>query len=143
MALSANRRPAWSYPCHHLPCQRGSHKGKERPSDHEGLPLPLVLLFSPVVTRSFPWPIKGKAGRPIKRGASHENTSHCIKSEPLASNLKHIADQRPSSRHPFVLSTRDLGLVPLSPICNPYYELFSASKTNSSNKLDVGTFCPN
>ena len=26
-----------------------------------------VLLFSFAVTRAFPWPIKGKAGRPIKR----------------------------------------------------------------------------
>ena len=26
----------------------------------------LVLLFSSAVTRAFPWPIKGKAGRPMK-----------------------------------------------------------------------------
>ena len=26
----------------------------------------LVLLFSSAVTRVFPWPIKGKAGRPMK-----------------------------------------------------------------------------
>ena len=63
--------------------------------------------------------------------------------KPLASNLEHIAEQRPSSRHQFVLSTRDLGPVPLLPICNPYYELFSGSNMSSSNELDVGTFYPN
>ena len=134
MASSADRRPAWSYPYHLMPCQRGLHKGEERPSDPEGFPLPLILLFSPVVTCAFPWPIKGKAGRPIK---GHRTASD---QRPLASNLEHIAEQRPSSRHPFVLSTRDLGPVPLSPICNPYYELFSASNTSSSNELNIGTF---
>ena len=28
----------------------------------------LVLLFSSAVTRAFPWPIKGKAGCPLKGG---------------------------------------------------------------------------
>ena len=137
MASSVDRRPVWSCPCHHLPCQRGPHKGKERPGDPEGLPLPLVPLFSPVVTRAFPWPIKGKAGRPIK---GHRTTSD---QKPLTSNLEHIAEQRPSSRYPFILSTSDLGHVPLSPFCNPYYQLFSGSNTSSSNELDIGTFRPN
>ena len=137
MALSADRRPTWSCPCRHLPCQRGPHRGKERPDDPEGLPLPLVLLFSPIVTHAFPWPIKGKAGRPIK---GHRTASD---QRPLGSNLEHIAEQQLSSRYPFVLSTRDLGPVPILPICNPYYELSSASNMSSSNELDVGTFCPN
>ena len=119
------------------PCQRGLHEGKERPNDPEGLPFPLVLLFSPVVTRAFPWPIKGKAGHPIK---GHRTTSD---QRPLASNLEHIAEQQLSSRYPFVLSTKDMGPVPLSPVCNPYYELFSASNMSNSNELNVGTFCPN
>ena len=46
-------------------------------------------------------------------------------------------------RHPFNLSIRDLGPVPLSTVCTPYYEPFSANNTNNSCKLDVGTFCPN
>ena len=135
MASSADRRPAWSCPYHHLSCLRGPHKGKERPGDPEGLPLPLVLLFSPTVTRALPWPIKGKAGHPTKGHhiAQELIIPHEIRSKPLASNLEHIVEQRPSSRHPFVLSIRDLGPVPLSPVCNP----------SSSNELDVGTFCPN
>ena len=136
MASSVDRRPAWSCPCHHLPCQRGPHRGKERPDDPEGLSLPLVLLFSPIVTRAFLWPIKEKAGRPTKG----HRISHHIGSRPLASSLEHIAEQRSSSRYPFILSTRDLGPVPLSPVYNPYYELFSASNTSSSHELDVGTF---
>ena len=132
MALSADRHSAWSCPRHHLSCQRGLHRGKERPEDPKGLPLPLVLLFSPIVTRAFLWPIKEKAGRPTKG----HRISHHITPEPLASNLEHIAKQRPSSRHPFDLSIRDLGPVPLSPICNPYYELFSAN--NMSNSHETG-----
>ena len=44
----ADMRPAWSYPCHRLPCQWGPHRGKGRPDVLEGLPLPLVFLFSPI-----------------------------------------------------------------------------------------------
>ena len=99
--------------------------------------------FLPSVIHALPWPIKGKVGHPTKGIDSPHRTSHHIIAEPLASNLEHIAEQRPSSRHPFDLSIRDLGPVPLSPVCNPYYEFFSASNTSSSNELDVGTFCPN
>ena len=137
MASSTDRHLVWSYPCHHLPCQWGLHKGKERPSDPKGFPLSLIFLFSTVVTHTFPWPIKGKAWHPIK---GHRTTSD---QKPLALNLEYIAEQRPSSRYPFALSTRDLGPVPLSPICNPYYKLFCASNMSSRHKLDVGTFCPN
>ena len=55
----------------------------------------------------------------------------------------YIAEQRPSSQQSFDLSIRDLGSFPLSPVCNPYYELFSANNTSSSHELDVGTFRPN
>ena len=137
MALSVDRRPTWSCPCHHLSCQRGPQRGKERLDDPEGLPLPLVLIFSFNVTCAFPWPIKGKVGHPIKGEGTASDQ------ERLASNLEQIAEQRPSSRYPFVLFTRDLGPVPLSPVCNPYYELFGASNTGNSHELDVGTFCPN
>ena len=142
MASSADGHPAWSCPYHHRPCQRRPHKGKERPGDPKGLPLPLILLFSPIITCAFPWPIKGKSRRPTK---GDEIAQHCTTSDqkPLASNVKHIAKQRPSSWYPFVLSTRVLGPAPLSPICNPYYELFSVSNMSSSNELDIGIFCPN
>jgi hypothetical protein len=33
-------------------------------------------------------------------------------------------------------------LVPLTTVCNPYYEL-SASNMSSSSQLDIGTFRPN
>ena len=36
-----------------------------------------------------------------------------------------------------------MGPFPLSPVCNPYYKLFSANNKSNSDKLDVGTFCPN
>ena len=44
-----------------------------------------------------------------------------------------------TSRHPFNPSIRDLGPVPLSIVCTPYW----GANNTSSNKLDVGTFVPN
>ena len=38
--------------------------------------LSLILLFSSAVTRAFPWPIKGKAGHPMR----------AIQSEPIDSS---------------------------------------------------------
>ena len=99
--------------------------------------------FLPSVIPALSWPIKGKAGHPTKGIDSPYHISHHITAEPLASNLEHIAEQRPSSRHLFDLSIRDLRPIPLSPVCNPYYELFSANNTSSSHELDVGALCPN
>ena len=85
--------------------------------------------FPLTVTRAFPWPIKGKAGHPIKGTllkciAAHHIDSDLNPSDPEPIRVhKHTAGKRPSSRHPFVPLTRDLGLVPLSTVCNPCYEL--------------------
>ena len=57
---------------------------------------------------------------------------------------KHDTSTRLSSNR--ALSTRSLETwnpFPLSPVCNPYYKLFSASNMSSSHGLDVGAFCPN
>ena len=97
--------------------------------------------FPSTVTHAFPWPIKGKAGRPIRGIATHRINSDS-NPEPMRTH-KHTAGKRPSSRHPFAPLTRDLGHVTLSTVCNPYYKLFSASNTSSSNDLDVETFCLN
>ena len=99
--------------------------------------------FLPFVVPTLPCPIKGKAGHPTRGIDSPHCISHYITAEPLASNLEHIAEQRLSSRHPLYRSIRNLGPIPLLPICNPYYELFSANNTSSSHKLEVGTFYPN
>ena len=45
--------------------------------------LSLVLLFSSIVTHAFPWPIKGKAGHPIKGIAKHRNTLYQFELEPI------------------------------------------------------------
>ena len=108
--------------------------------------LPLVLLFSPVVTRAFPWPIKRKAGRPTKgidrsiEARPDRTIANSSNLEPTRTQHKHKAEQQSSSRHLFTLSIRDLGPIPLSPVCNPYYKLFSASNMSNSNELDVGIF---
>ena len=89
--------------------------------------------FRPSVIPASPWSIKGKAGHNTKV-TDRLNTPHIT---------SQIAEQRPSSQHPFDLSIRDLGSFPLSPVCNPYYELFSANNMSNSHELDVGIFCPN
>ena len=112
---------------------RGSGTRSEEKEDPASLKDLLGLWFFfllPFVIPAFPWFIKRKAGHPTK-GTDRFNTSRIT---------SHIAEQHPSSQHPFDLSIRDLGHVPLSP---PYYELFSANNTSSSHELDVGTFCPN
>ena len=77
----------------------------------------LVLLFSSTVTRAFPWPIKGKAGHPMKG----------IKFNPIQAGSTHRPidpdPQQSNSQQPFILSTRDLDPFPLSLVCNPYYKL--------------------
>ena len=87
--------------------------------------------FPSTVTCDFPWPIKGKAGRPMKGGSTRVDriTTHHINWDSNPSNPeptrthKHTAGKQPSSRHWFAPLTRDLGPVPLSTVCNPYYEL--------------------
>ena len=72
--------------------------------------------FPSTVTHAFPWPIKGKAGRPMKGTQNPSNL------EPIRTH-KHIARKQSSSRYLFAPLTRDLGLVPLSTVYNPYYKL--------------------
>ena len=106
---------------------------KEDPAPSKDLLCLWFFFFLPSVILASPWSIKGKAGHPTK-GMNRFNT-------PRISS--HIAEQQPSSQRPFNHSIRDLGPVPLSPICTPYYEPFSANNTSSNHELDVGTFCPN
>ena len=103
---------------------------KEDPASLKDLLCLWFFFFLSSIILASPWSLKGKAGHPTK-GTDRFNTP-CITS--------HIAEQQPSSQHPFDLFIRDLELVPLSPICNPYYELFDANNTSSSHELDVGTF---
>ena len=91
------------------------------------------FFFLPSVIPASPSSIKGKAGHPTTEN-DRFNTPRIT---------SHTAEQQPSSQCPFDLSIRDLGHVPLSPVCNPYYKLFSDNNTSSSHELDVGTFCPN
>jgi len=80
--------------------------------------------FPSTVTRVFPWHIKGKAMRHIRGIATYRINYDSNPSNPEPTRThKHIAGKRPSSRHPFAPLTRDLGHVPLSTVCNPYYEL--------------------
>ena len=80
--------------------------------------------FPSTVTHAFPWPIKGKAGHPIKGIATHRiNWDSNPSNSELTTTHKHTAEKRSSSRRPFAPLTRDLGHVPLSTVCNPYYEL--------------------
>jgi len=76
------------------------------------------FLFLPSVTPAPPWSIKGRAGHPTK-GTDRFDTQHTTK-------------QQLSSWRPFDLSIRDLGLVPLSTVCTPYYEPFSVLITRAA-----------
>jgi hypothetical protein len=69
-----------------------------------------------VYHRPFPWSIKGKAGRPFR-------------------GLKWF------QAHATHLIHRYLGILPLSPVCNPYCK--HRADNTSSIALDVVTFCPN
>ena len=102
---------------------------KEDPTSLKNLLYLWFFFFLPSVVPASPWSIKGKAGHPTNGDQFH--TSH------------HIVEQHPSSQHPFDLFIRDLGHVPLSPVCTRYYKPFSANNTSSNHELDVGTFCLN
>ena len=56
--------------------------------------------FSSAVTRAFPSPIKGEAGRPMK-GDRDTRARH-----------EHMAERQASSQHEFTPSTRELGSSP-------------------------------
>ena len=135
MASSADRCLARPYQDQRTCTQHGaipvttchvSRAHTEEKEDPTSLKDFLCLWFSSSlmsVIPALPWPIKGKVGYPTKGIDSPHHTSQHITAKPLASNLEHIVEQRSSSQHPFDLSIRDLGPVPLSPVYNPYYEL--------------------
>ena len=97
--------------------------GKKHLASSKDLLYPLVFFLSYVISAP-PWSIKGGAGHPTK-GTDRFHTQHTVK-------------QQPSSWHPFD-HFRDLGPVPLSTVCTPYYESFFGTNNTSSSKLDVGT----
>ena len=100
----------------------------------------LVLLFSSAITHAFPWPIKGKAGRPMK-GADPIKTNQSRSTQ--EARHEHSAEQQSSSQHPFTPFTRDLGSFPSLARLYLLLQTFSASNISSSDELDVGTFCLN
>ena len=101
--------------------------------------------FSSVVTRAFPWPIKGKARRPMEViDPSSTDRITLNRSEHKINTQEHdtnTAEQRSSSQHPFTLSTKDLGSFPSLARLYPLLQTCSTSNMSSSNELDVGTFC--
>ena len=102
--------------------------GKEDPAPSKDL---LYLWFFPVSPICNPCsPLVYKRG-----------TGHATKGTDRF-HTQYTAKQQPSTWRPFDLSIRDLGPVPLSTICTPYYEPFSVLK-HEQHKLDVGTFCLN
>ena len=97
--------------------------------------------FSSVVTRAFPWPIKGKAGRPLK-GADRitlNRSEHEINTQEHGTNTWPSSDRALSTRSLLSLETWDP--FPLSLVYNPYYK--PSAGNMSSAELDVGTFSPN
>ena len=79
------------------------------------------------ITRAFPWPIKGKAGHPMKGTRTHRNKSPQLGLKPIEprtdQNTQAHSRETIESWHPFAPLIRDLGHVPLSTVYNPYYEL--------------------
>ena len=72
VASVANRRPAWSRPCHHLQCRRNPHKGEERPVGPRSLPLlgssisfSLCNLLLPFVYKRGSWTSLEGGGSPL------------------------------------------------------------------------------
>ena len=61
----------------------------------------LFFSFFSVVTRSFPSPIKGEAGRPMKKKI-------WIGELDIRARHEHTAERQASSQHPLTPSTRDL-----------------------------------
>ena len=80
-------------------------KEKKDPATLEAFFSLSFFSFSSSVTRVFPSPIKGEAGRPMKRkiwiGELDTRARH-----------EHMAERQASSQHPFTPSTRDLGSSP-------------------------------
>jgi len=67
--------------------------------------------FSSATTRAFPWPIKGKAGRPMKGPVNRSTHQDPIQIRTRARH-EHTAEQRLSSQHPLTPFTKDLGSFP-------------------------------
>ena len=86
--------------------------------------------FSSSITRTFPWPIKGKAGHPMKGEILTQE--HDISTR--------LSGKQALSTHS-LLPPKTWDPLPLSPIYNPYYK--PSASNMSSSELDVGTFRPN
>jgi hypothetical protein len=108
-----------------------THLQRRRAAQPQGS-LPLCFLFLlfvflslyPVYPRSFPWPIKGKAGRPIW-GRSFNTQKHFNSTSP---------------------SPETWDIIPLSPVCNPYCKpsvlvtrAAATGQTRNTNSLVGGT----
>ena len=91
--------------------------GKEGPTPSEGLLGLWFFAFLPSITPAPPWSIKGRAG-PATKGID----SGGISSTHTTLHTQLSYDQALGDL--FDHSIRDLGLVPLSTVCTPYYELF-------------------
>ena len=85
--------------------------------------------FSSSVTRAFPSPIKGKAGRPYRGWGREERDT----------NIRSSGKRALSTRSLLPPETWDP--LPLSPVCNPYCK--PSVGNTSSSELDVETFHPN
>ena len=100
--------------------------------------------FSSAITHAFPWPIKGKAGHPIKGGeltAWHETRSDHLTNEPIEPQThSQVATEVSVSIHSF---HQRLGTYPSLTRLLPLQQTLSASNMSSSNKLYAGTFCMN
>ena len=73
---STDMPPTWGCPYHRLPCQRGPHRGKGRPSVLEGLPLPLIFLFSPICNPCSPLAYKRESRAPHYGASVYYITHH-------------------------------------------------------------------
>ena len=147
MAPVTDKATTWSYPYRCLQGRQDPRKGKEGPGDPRGLLLLLILFFSVNCNPCFPLAYK-RESMASHEGDSNRNTLHRFRLKPIEpltdqNTQAHNKEAIELSQYLFTSFTRDLGPVTLSIICNPYYELFSASNTSSSNKLYVGTFYPN
>ena len=86
------------------------------------LSLSLVLLFSSAITHAFPWPIKEKAGCPMKEIGINRPIEIRSRSTQEHYTNSRLRSSRALSTHLF-FPPETWDPFPLSPVCNPYYKL--------------------
>ena len=118
------------YHWHCLPCQRASSEEKEDPAPLKDLLVLWFFLLPPSVIPAPPWSIKGRTEHPTK-GTDRFNTHH---------THNQAATELLTSFRPF---HQRLGTCPSLDRLYPLLRIFFSANNMSSNKLDVGTFCPN